>query len=56
MIGAFTLAARAATRELIAGTALLTIAVVIAALGSDSPGGSLLFGLLFAVVFPVPSA
>jgi signal transduction histidine kinase len=53
MIGAFTLAARAATRELVAGTALLTIAVVIAALSSDSPGSSLLFGLLFAVVFPV---
>jgi len=53
MIGAFTLAARASTRELVAGGALLTIAVVVAALSSDHPGSSLLFGLLFGVAFPI---
>jgi signal transduction histidine kinase len=53
MVGAFTLAARARTRELVIGGALLTVAVVVAALSSDSPGGSLLFGLLFGVAFPI---
>jgi signal transduction histidine kinase len=53
MIGVFTLAARARTRALVIGGALLTVAVVVAALSSDSPGGSLLFGLLFGVAFPI---
>jgi signal transduction histidine kinase len=53
MIGAFTLAARASTRELVAGGALLTVAIVVAALSSDHPGSSLLFGLLFGVAFPI---
>jgi signal transduction histidine kinase len=53
MIGVFTLAARARTRALVIGGALLTVAVVVAALSSDTPGGSLLFGLLFGVAFPI---
>jgi signal transduction histidine kinase len=53
MIGAFTLAARARTREVVVGGALLTIAVVVGALSSDNPGSSLLFGLLFGVAFPI---
>jgi signal transduction histidine kinase len=53
MIGVFTLAARARTRALVIGGVLLTVAVVVAALSSDSPGGSLLFGLLFGVAFPI---
>jgi signal transduction histidine kinase len=53
MIGAFTLAARARTRELVVGGTLLTVAVVIAALGADNPGASLVFGLLFGVAFPI---
>jgi signal transduction histidine kinase len=53
MIGVFTLAARARTRELVIGGALLTVAVFVAALSSDTPGGSLLFGLLFGVAFPI---
>jgi signal transduction histidine kinase len=53
MIGVFTLAARARTRALVIGGALLTVAVFVAALSSDTPGGSLLFGLLFGVAFPI---
>jgi signal transduction histidine kinase len=53
IIGAFTLAARASTRELVTGGVLLTVAVVVAGLTADNPGGSLAFGLLFGVAFPI---
>jgi signal transduction histidine kinase len=52
LIAMFTLAARAPTREAAAGAALLTVAVIVAAAGTDNFGGSLLFGLLFGVAFP----
>jgi len=53
MVAMFTLAARATTRELIAGIVLMTAAAVAVALGADDTGGSLLFGVLFAIAFPV---
>jgi len=52
IIAMFTLAARATTRELVAGAALLAAAAVTAALGTDDVGGSLIFGLLFGIAFP----
>jgi signal transduction histidine kinase len=52
MIAMFTLAARASTRELVAGTALMAIAVGVTAAGADDVGGTLIFGVLFAVAFP----
>jgi signal transduction histidine kinase len=53
MISMFTLAARATTRELVAGIVLMTAAAVAVALGAHDTGGSLVFGLLFAIAFPV---
>jgi signal transduction histidine kinase len=53
MIAMFTLAARASTRELVAGTALMAIAVGATAAGADDVGGTLIFGVLFAIAFPV---
>lgn len=53
MVAMFTLAARSSTRELIAGTALMAIAVGVTAGGADDVGGTLVFGVLFAVAFPV---
>ena len=53
MVAMFTLAARSSTRELIAGTALMAIAVGVIAAGTDDVGGTLVFGVLFAVAFPV---
>jgi signal transduction histidine kinase len=53
MIAMFTLAARSSTRELVAGTALMAIAVGATAGGADDFGGTLIFGLLFGVAFPV---
>jgi signal transduction histidine kinase len=53
VIAMFTLAARTSTRELIAGTALMAIAVGVTAAGADDFGGTLIFGLLFGVAFPV---
>jgi signal transduction histidine kinase len=52
MIAMFTLAARAPTREVIVGAALLAAAAITAALGTDDPGGSVIFGLLFGIAFP----
>jgi len=53
LISMFTLAARGSTRELIAGTALMAIAIGVTAAGADNPGGSLVFSLLFGLAFPV---
>jgi len=53
VIAMFTLAARSSTRELVAGTALMAIAVGATAAGADDVGGTLIFGVLFAVAFPV---
>ena len=53
VIAMFTLAARSSTRELVAGTALMAIAVGVTAAGADDVGGTLIFGILFAVAFPV---
>jgi signal transduction histidine kinase len=53
MYATFTLAARASTREIVAGTALMAIAAIVAATGSDDPGGAIVFALLFGIAFPV---
>jgi signal transduction histidine kinase len=53
LISVFTLAARASTRELVAGTALMAVAIGVTAAGADNPGGSLVFSLLFGLAFPV---
>jgi len=53
LIGVFTLAARAGTRELIVGSALMAVAIGVTAAGADNPGGSLIFSLLFGLAFPV---
>ena len=53
LISVFTLAARGSTRELVAGTALMAVAIGVTAAGADNPGGSLVFSLLFGLAFPV---
>lgn len=53
ILAMFTLAARVATRELVAGIILMSAAVVAVALGADDTGGALIFALLFGIAFPV---
>jgi signal transduction histidine kinase len=53
VVSMFTVAARATTRELVAGIVLMTTAIVVVALGADDTGGSLIFAALFAIAFPV---
>jgi signal transduction histidine kinase len=53
VIAMFTLAARSPMRELVAGAALMSAAVVATALSADDFGGALVFGLLFGLAFPI---
>jgi signal transduction histidine kinase len=53
VISMFTLAARATTRDLVAGIVAIGAAVIVTAAGNDDEGGSAIFGLLFGIAFPV---
>jgi signal transduction histidine kinase len=53
MLALLTLAARADTRRIVMGCALLGSADMFVAAQSDDPGGSIVFVLLFGVIFPV---